>query len=146
MIYEGFRTRILSKPELAQMFNTKFYPLAAPQTAALPYIIFGEMGEEGSPSHDGGSSGLCRTTFRLSVWAENYIEARTIAEDIRDLMDGYKGPAGSGTITSCLKTDARDRYAPPQSGEDIGIFGREVDYRVRYVEVAPTLDAASTLQ
>jgi hypothetical protein len=139
MIYKQFRQRILDKQAIAQAIGTRYYPLAAPQSASLPYIVYGEMGEEGQPTHDGGSSGLCRMTIRLSVWAENYDEARDIGELIRLLMDGFAGTAGTGTITSCFKTDQRDRYALPQSGEDMGIFGREIDFRVRYSETAPTL-------
>ena len=139
MIYEGFRQQILDDTDLASELGDKFYPLAAPQSAAVPYCVFGETSEEGTPTHDGGSSGLCRAVFRLSVWTNNYMESRRIADLIRNRMDGYAGTAGAGTITSCFKSDARDRYAPPQSGEDIGIFGRETDYRVRYVETRPTL-------
>lgn len=146
MIYEGFRYRILSDPDIAAMLAGKFYPLAAPQDVALPYVTFGETSEEGTPSHSGGSGGLARTVFRIAVWTDNYMESRRLGDLIRDMMDGYKGPAGAGTITSCFKSDARDRYAPPMDGGNLGIFGRETDYRVRYVEAAPTLDAASTLQ
>lgn len=139
MIYQQFRQRILAKQSIAQVIGTRYFPLAAPQSASLPYIVYGEVGEEGTPNHDGGSGGLCRMTIRLSAWAENYDDARNLGESIRMLMDGYRGTIGGGTITSCFKIDQRDRYAPPQSGEDMGIFGREIDFRVRYSETVPTL-------
>lgn len=139
MIYEGFRQRILGDEDLGALLATKFFPLAAPQGVNPPYVTFGESSEEGTPSHSGGSGGLCRTIFRIAVWADSYIEARRIGDLIRNLMDGYKGAAGTGTITSCFKSDARDRYAPPQDGGNLGTFGRESDFRVRYEEPAPTL-------
>ena len=139
MIYEGVRARLLTREALVGLVGQRIYPLFAPQGAATPFMVYGEVGMESTPSHSHGGGGLSRTLFRLTIWSTSYSEARNIANMVRDILDGFKGAAGAGTITSCLRRDERDKLDLPQSGEEAPLYGREADYSIRYEETEPTL-------
>lgn len=77
-------------------------------------------------------------TFEIDCWADSYSGADTLAEAVRQELQGFSGTMGSDTVTSVTLDDEEDAYEPPDDGSDEGIFRITLRYRIQYRESKPT--------
>jgi hypothetical protein len=85
------------------------YPLMAPQTALLPYVIYQRIDGERFGSLT-GPSGLAQTRIQVDCYATSYEAAQLAAETIRRKLDGYSGTIGGVRIGGVSKaTDLPDQ-------------------------------------
>jgi hypothetical protein len=83
-----------------------------------------------------GASGLAYGRFQFSILAATYSAAATLADALRNALDGYKGtPAGTGVkIESILIDQEADLSFIDPTQETQSEFGIRQDYIVGYAE------------
>ena len=106
----------------------------APETQRAPFITFQRV--SGSKVRDiNGPSGLAQTTFQIDAYDDDYVGNKTLADDIRKILDGFRG-----TVT--IGPDSIDVGGVSMQGErdfvesetDPKLYRASVDYLFTYHE------------
>lgn len=100
MIFEqALMTYLLAQSGITSLLGTgddgenSIYFNRAPQDVNQPYIVISKISGLRVHSHD-GSSELANPQFQLSIFANNYGTAKSIAAAIQTALQGYTGTMG----------------------------------------------------
>jgi hypothetical protein len=112
------------------------FPMVAPESAALPYVVYGRN------STDRGLSLVAipgapippAAQFQVEIYAATYLSAKTLANTIRSALHNFTGTASGVTICSSLLTDERDGDPVFFDGQDKPTFSVEQTYQIRWEE------------
>ena len=108
MIETAIRS-ILINDATVKAITTRVYPVALPQSPTYPLILYTKI--TGMRDHHlQGPSGHAHPRFQIEAWAKTYTEAKTLADAIREALDGYSGTAAGTKIGSCLIESEQDIY------------------------------------
>ena len=108
MIEAAIRS-ILIADDTVKALTTRVYPVALPQSPQYPLILYTKI--TGMRDHHlQGPSGHAHPRFQIEAWAKTYTEAKTLADAIREALDGYSGTAAGTKIGSCLIESEQDIY------------------------------------
>ena len=100
---------ILINDSTVKDITTRCYPVTIPQSPQYPLILYTKI--TGMRDHHlQGPSGHAHPRFQVEAWAKTYTEAKTLADAIREALDGYSGTASSTKIGSCLIESEQDIY------------------------------------
>lgn len=72
----------------------RMYPETLPQMPTLPAITYQVISEWRRPTMH-GTDALPRTRVQVDCWAKTSLEARAIADAVKDAVDGFQGLMGS---------------------------------------------------
>jgi hypothetical protein len=112
------------------------YPLIAPESAALPYVIYGRVSTAresimaGSVAVNVSPAG----TFQVEIYAATYSESKTLADSVRLALHNFNGTASGVTIRQCLLLEERDGDPVFFDGQDKPTFMVEHTYQIRWQE------------
>ncbi|MFA5546647.1 MAG: DUF3168 domain-containing protein [Sphaerochaetaceae bacterium] len=127
MIEQAIRY-ILVNDATVKAITTRCYPVTLPQSPTYPLILYTKI--SGDRDHVlQGASGMAHPRFQIDAWAETYTAAKTLADAIREALDGYRGTASGTRIGSCLIDSERDIYE-----SEIKIYRVSQDYLVWHDE------------
>ncbi|MEE9401256.1 MAG: DUF3168 domain-containing protein [Dehalococcoidia bacterium] len=97
-------TDVVARLEAAvPLVVNRIYPLLLPQVPTLPAVVYLRVSGMREQSHDGDSA-LQHPRFQFSCWAETYLEALAVAEEVRIALQGLT-TAGVG-----IYENAHDLY------------------------------------
>ena len=120
----------------------KVYPVVAGPDDSLPYITYQLISRQ--HEHDlGAASGLARTRIQVNCWESTAALAETLADTVRDSLDGFRGTMGTVNTEAVKATlldgeiEAYDPPADPDRAEG-GVFSVKMDFRIWYGETIPT--------
>ena len=100
---------ILVNDSTVKAITTRCYPGKIPQDPTYPLIVYYKV--TGMRDHHlQGPSRLAHPRFQVEAWATTYDAAKTLANAIREALDGYKGTVGTVVIGSILIESERDVY------------------------------------
>jgi hypothetical protein len=126
--------RLTAGTPIASLGN-RLYPVAAPARVQMPYATYARV--SALRARDTlGPSGLVSARFQIDTYANNYADARAVAEAIRIRLDGYRGTI-TGSGWSCriegisLITD-QDLHEPDI--EPQALFRVSQDYLIHHIE------------
>lgn len=111
------------------------FPLIAPESAALPYVIYGRTGtDRATAMFDGPLSVHPAGTFQVEIYAATYFGAKTLADAIRQALHNFNGTESGVTIRQCLLLEERDGDPVFFDGQDKPTFMVEHTYQIRWQE------------
>jgi hypothetical protein len=110
MIETALRSILVNDDTVAAL-TTRCYPVMLPQNPTYPLILYTKISGERA-HHLSGVSGHAHPRFQVEAWAETYTAAKTLAEAIREALDGYMGTDSGVEIGSCLIDSEHDIYEP----------------------------------
>jgi uncharacterized protein DUF3168 len=93
MIDAALVEKILNGPGISGLIGTRFYPLILPQNTKLPAATFQLIARQARHGHDDEAD--YQQIFQVDCWADTYPETKSLADNLRSLLDGYSGPVGS---------------------------------------------------
>ena len=100
---------ILINDATVKAITTRCYPVTIPQSPTYPLILYTKI--TGMRDHHlRGPSGHAHPRFQVEAWSKTYTEAKTLADAIREALDGYAGTVSGTIIRSCLIESERDDY------------------------------------
>lgn len=91
-IEEALYSALANWGPVATLAGDRIYPMAIPQTAALPAVAYQRVGGPRLDSH-GGDLGAAEATIQITIVAETYSMAKALVTAIRDLFP-YRGELG----------------------------------------------------
>lgn len=112
-IRPALREFLLDDSDIAAIVLTRVYPIKIPQAVNLASIVYTKISGQGS-YHMQGPSGLARPRYQIDAWAPSVDGATTLANLIKDRIDGYSGVMGSGgnavTVQGAFCVDERESW------------------------------------
>jgi len=120
--------------------GTRIYPVQAPQSATLPYVVFHRISERRFP-HLTASSGMVRTRVQVDVLAETMLSATAVGEQLRLALDGWRNTTmgdDSLNVLSVNLEDVNTARLEPTEGSNPGTYLASIDYSFLWAESIPT--------
>lgn len=137
-LISDFIARLAADTSVTALVSTRIYDTRAPQAPAKPYIVCQEISATRAPDLS-GSSGAVNTLMQVSCRGVSAISARSVGEQVRDLMDGYRGTMGSTDVRFCNLDGDQMVDDPPATGEAQGLASRIMEFSIWHSEAVPTL-------
>ena len=130
----------------AATVNGRIYCGSAPQTdpatgapTAFPRITFAVISD--IPEHDmDGAAGIGNALVQIDVWAITSPNRRTIANAVKNAMDGIIGGTMGGLNVGCvLMKNERNTEEKPENASEANLFRASMDFEIWKTEDIPTL-------
>jgi hypothetical protein len=127
------RVFLLADATIAGLVGTRIYPLLLPQSPTLPALTYQWISLVPVHSMD-GPSGLVARRLQVDCWGSTYLAIETLAEAVRNRLDGYQGsllagsPSGS-VVQGVFRAMERDGYE-----EAPALYRRTVDFMLHAEE------------
>lgn len=136
-IGRGVHTYLQTKSAVTDVSGTRGYPEVLPQKATLPAYTYSGVTATSEQDLDNGV-GVAQTLLQVNCFGTTHITANNLREQIRLVMQGYRGAAGSETILCVTVGNKLDRYDPPLDGSDQGRYLRIIEFNISHREGIPT--------
>jgi hypothetical protein len=114
---------------LTSLNSAKVYPNVAPQSEALPLIVYNIITNVPTNKKDGVSP-LDTVRVQVSIFASTYTAACTLAASVRAALDGQRGTIGTVNVDHITFDSERDGYT---EGADEYMIVQDYFLRIRYV-------------
>lgn len=97
-LHEALRTHLLADTNLSALIDERFFYVVVPQKIPrgdqrMPCVVFNRNSVERSVRYC-GTDGLVRAGVSLDCYALRYIEARAVANAVRQSIIDYRGTLG----------------------------------------------------
>lgn len=112
------------------------WPLDVPEGASLPYVTYARTGtsREGSLAAPLPVAIPPVATFQVEIYAATYLQAKELADDVRQAIHNFNGTAEGVTILYSSLAEERDGDPVFFDGQDKPVFFVEHTYTVRWEE------------
>jgi hypothetical protein len=94
----------------------RVYPRKLKQRAVLPALVYFKV-SGGINYVSTGQSSLETPRYQINCWAQTYIAARQLAEEVKARLSGYRGAMGDKTVTAAFIEDDQDDDDPETERE-----------------------------
>lgn len=113
-VRRALRSFLLGAPAIAAVVAERVYTIKLPQGTTLASIVFNRI-SGGGDYHMQGLSGFAQHRFQIDAWAPTADAAASLADLIRDRIDGYRGDMGTDsppvvTVKGVFMVDQREDY------------------------------------
>ena len=127
---EAVWARLMGAAAVTDVVGLRVYPVVVPQGAARPYVRYFRVS---GPRFGvmAGASGLAMGRIQFDCVADRYATAKTLAQALRVLWDGWSGESAGVTIQGCRVVAEDDQYEE-SLGEGAALVS--VDVVVHYLE------------
>lgn len=109
-------TLLANDASINALVGARVYPMWAPYSATLPYIVMTRVTEEDFAPTMAGPGSTDFAAMQFDIWAETSLTAETIKRALRDLLDGFTGVMVPAYICSFRFTGALDGPLSPTDG------------------------------
>ena len=119
---------------IQSLASTRVFPLALPQTATLPAVLYEVETMPRQHSLD-GPTGLAEARVKIAAGSRRFSDCVALVRAIRLLLDGYTGSLpGSVSVQETILDGETDHYDWPDDGSAQGTFWTVQHYTFRYLE------------
>lgn len=137
-IEAGIHHYLTTKTSVTSICERRGYPEALPQGAVLPAYTYSEVDANSFEDINGDSTGLRQTRVQINCFSTKRSEAHNLREQIRLVLQGYRGIVGNEEIRGCSIGGYYGRYEPPINGTGNGRYLRSIDFIISHRETATT--------
>lgn len=113
--------------------NVEVYPVIAPTTAELPFVVYRRAGIDREPTFT-GPLGHPKVRLELTIIDETYTKVRQTADSIRVAIDGWTGIVDNVLIQQTDLQQETDSYAQLQGAEMPAVYTVTQTYLVIWKE------------
>lgn len=124
MIEEDLYSHLSTFTGLTALVGDRVYPVTAPQTVQAPFCVFFKVSDARIYSHQ-GFSGLERVRVQISCYAETYLEAKQVAEQVTAAMEAWL--AANVKVQASFQENELDMY-----DSETGLYHVPVDFFIWY--------------
>jgi len=133
----NIRTYLLTKSAITDLVATRIRPDVLAQGDALPAIIYTELYTNHQHTLT-GAAGIEECLLELMCYSSTRAQADSLADLVRQQLQGFRGTAGAVEIISCLLDDTGHGYEQPQDDSDSGKYITAARFNVKVQETIPT--------
>jgi hypothetical protein len=122
---------------LGQQLGVGVYPLKIPQRRTdYPYLTY-TIVDGDSALKSSGPAGLAWRHYQLDAFSTSYPDAETLAEQLRNVLQGYAGAAGNAIIVNANLHRPATEYDNTPDSSDAGVYRFCSEYMIWYREPLP---------
>jgi hypothetical protein len=127
--------RLATDPSCAAVLGFRIYPLIAPTSAEIPFVVYQRTAIEREGTLGlSGVSGVPKVTVAFEIYGVTYEEARTAANAMRAALDGWTG-THYGVVVSRVSADQEtDELAALDGGELPPVYQVTQSYEILWQE------------
>lgn len=116
---------------VAEVGGTKWrvYPVRLPQATTGASIVYNRISGQGD-HHMQGPSGLARVRMQIDCWAPSHDTSTSLADIVKEAIDGYQGMMGSVFVQGVFFDGERDL----DFDDATKFYGVSRDYMITYAE------------
>ncbi len=129
-----------TKAEVTAAVSTRIFPQVAAEGTIYPFVVYSVISD--NPEHDmDGAVGLTSINMQIDVWSETIALRMSIAEIIRNVLDGFRGNMGTENlyIQSCFLDNRANFEERDTEGKADPVYRSSLDFSIWHVETVPTL-------
>ena len=128
---------LLDRDTLTTLIGQRLRGHQAEPEDQLPYIIFQRAPEVNHHHHMLAAAGLVWEFYHFDVYSMTMDNVETIAEELRQALDGFRGDMNGENVRSIHIDDEDDEKVNPTDGSDDSPFRIRQSYRVTHTESVP---------
>jgi len=115
--YGSFTTWLLAESSVASLLGSSdgVYPVEAPPSATLPYIVF-QVISDPATYHLGGEAAIRNPLIQVESWASSLLEAVRLGDAIRSALSAYHGVMDNLWVQAAILRDSRHQTSDPADG------------------------------
>jgi hypothetical protein len=130
----ALRSFLLADASIAAAVGVRVYPIKLPQGTTAVSIVYNRI-SGGGDYHLQGLSGFAHHRFQIDAWASTANAATSLADLIRDRIDGYRGDMGTDsppvvTVHGIFMADQREDY-----DDEAKLHRMSRDYFIDFMEL-----------
>lgn len=128
------------KPAITAIVTTRIYATSPPSNPTYPFITFQILNDE--PRHHMlAASGITEVRLQIDAWAFLVSERRDISEELRKVLDGFRGLMGTELldVRYCFLENRNTFQEPDKQGKNLPVHRASLDFAIWHVESLPTL-------
>lgn len=118
--------------------DVEAFPLRVPAGKVPPFVVFSQTGleeaEAATLDSGYGDSGIITGTFAVEIYADSYLQAKTIARQVRAVVRNFAGSAGDLTIIRSRIDGQQDSEPVFMDGKDEPTYVVEQTYSISWEE------------
>jgi hypothetical protein len=82
-------TALIGTPDTRSDHTSGIFPVLMPNATPMPALVISQIAGGGDNTMD-GASGLRTARIQFTAHGSNYLQSKTLAKAVRDLLDGIK--------------------------------------------------------
>lgn len=103
------RNAVVGNTAIAAHIGGRFYPVLAPSSASLPFVVFRRIGVEREQSL-ANPIGTPRVSLEIATYSETYEQAREISDLVRQQLDGFSDNTSTVVIGQVSLENEQDGF------------------------------------
>jgi len=127
------RAALVASASVSAIVGSRIYPILAPQTAALPLIIWRRSGIERQHSLS-GPIGTPTVSLEMQLLATTYEQARELADKVRLVLDGYGGTLNNTEVKHVYLDQEADDFVQLAGGDLPPVYQVTQTYQIIWQE------------
>jgi len=127
------RTALVGATAVTSLVGTRIYPVLAPASASLPFVTWRRVGIQREQTL-GNPMGVPRVTLEYNVYGTTYDQARSVADAMRKVLDGYGGTADNTVVDQVSLENESDDFVSLGGAEMPPAYQITQFYDIRWQE------------
>ena len=127
------RSALVASATVSELVGNRIYPILAPQTAALPFIVWRRSGI--SREHTlAGPMGVSTVSVEMQLLATTYEQAREVADRCRLVLDGYGATLNNTEVKHVSLEQESDDFVQLAGGDLPPVYQVTQTYNILWQE------------
>jgi hypothetical protein len=127
------RSALVASANVSALVGSRIYPILAPQTAALPFIVWRRSGI--SREHTlAGPMGVSTVSVEMQLLAATYEQAREVADRVRLVLDGYGATLNNTEVKHVSLEQESDDFVQLAGGDLPPVYQVTQTYNILWQE------------
>lgn len=127
------RSALVASATVSELVGSRIYPILAPQTAALPFIVWRRSGI--SREHTlAGPMGVSTVSVEMQLLAATYEQAREVADRCRLVLDGYGATLNNTEVKHVSLEQESDDFVQLAGGDLPPVYQVTQSYNILWQE------------
>ena len=133
----NIRTYLLTKSAVTDVISTRLRPDVLAQSDSLPAATYSEIYTNHIHTVS-AAAGIEECMLEIVCYSSTRTQADSLADTIRQQLQGYRGASGSVQVMSCQLDDTGHGYEKPEDDSDQGKYLTALRFRIHVQETIPT--------
>lgn len=126
---------LFSEPAVAEIVGDRVYPVIAPASAAIPFIVWRRQAVQREATL-AGPSGIATVTLAVDMYATTYEAVRELADRCRATLDGFGGSLGNWiSVRNVSLLSESDGFVQLAGGDLPPVYSVTQTYTILWQEI-----------
>jgi hypothetical protein len=126
---------LVAAPAVAELIGDRVYPVIAPASAAIPFVVWRRQAVQRDATLS-GPSGVATVTLAVDMYATTYEGVRELADRCRQTLDGFNGALGNWiSVRNVSLLSESDGFVQLAGGELPAVYSVTQTYTILWQEI-----------